>query len=48
MNSFDHLDVTEIERQAQRLRAEAMRSGVRTMGSWLRARFHTQVGRRSA
>ena len=41
------IDMNAIEKEARQLRAEAMRSGVRTAGHWLRARFHGHRGHRA-
>ncbi len=37
-----HIDILEVETRARKLRAEAMRNGVRSLGRWVAAPFHRE------
>ncbi|MEM9473730.1 MAG: hypothetical protein AAGA71_00425 [Pseudomonadota bacterium] len=39
------IDVTEIEREARRLRAEAMRAAFKSLGAWMRSHLSFGAGR---
>lgn len=38
------IDIFEIEREAQRLRAQAIADGAKTFAKWLRTRLHLKGG----